>query len=529
MSTHSDHPHTLQSDRVIPTRTNAPCKNIDSGKITQSQQKARERAKMRSQCESHGHVICATTIDTLTDSVLLEIFDFIRSSRPADEVRFYPVWTWHPLVHVCHRWREIVFASPLRLDLQLLCTLGTPVRKGLGYWPPTLPIAIDYGHYSWERLTSDDEDNLFTTLRQRDRVRLLRLSVTNELLEKVVTSMPGPFPELRNLAISSGWQGLNVPVPPDFLGGSAPSLREIQFNGIPFLALPTLLSSASNLVKLLLDDIPQTGYIPSAALAACLAVLPKLEYLSIGFNAPASHTDRVHPPPETRVLLPSLTSFGFDGHSTYLEVIIARIDTPQLDWINVTYTEQLDFRTTELSKFIECSVIKPSRFGNGEISLKDDDIWFKFFRKIDPDVPTIAIQIPSCGGRHKQVFNMAQVLNQTSAMLSEVVHLEITVDDDPSLDWGLENDEMDDIEWLELFRPFTAVKKLRIYEELVESITRALEGQTEEARTQVLPVLKSICVVDLRAREMKELFADLREHGYLSTYSDEGLDSDDSE
>ncbi|KAH8986377.1 hypothetical protein EDB92DRAFT_1818380 [Lactarius akahatsu] len=45
---------------------------------------------------------------------------------------------------------------------------------------------------------------------------------------------------------------------------------------------------------------------------------------------------------------------------------------------------------------------------------------------------------------------------------------------------------------LELFRSFTAVKKLRVYEELAESITYALESQTEEADTRVLPSLKSI-------------------------------------
>jgi hypothetical protein len=59
-----------------------------------------------------------------------------------------PVWKWHTLVHVCQRWRQIVFASPRRLNLQILCTHGTPVRKNLGIWP-AFPIAIDY--YSIEK------------------------------------------------------------------------------------------------------------------------------------------------------------------------------------------------------------------------------------------------------------------------------------------------------------------------------------------------------------------------------------------
>ncbi|KAH9030275.1 hypothetical protein EDB83DRAFT_2678493 [Lactarius deliciosus] len=246
---------------------------------------------MRSQCERHA--ICATTstIDTLTDYVLLEIFDLTRTSSSGFQVCFPhfwedapgsppPVWEWHPLACVCRRWREIIFASPLRLDLQLFCTHGTPVRKNLGCWPPTTPIVIGHGYDDMKSLTPKDEDNVFAALEQRDRVRHINLSVTDAVLENMVTLMQEPFPELRDLAISSRSQ--NMPVLPDgFLGGSAPLLRQISFNGIPFPALPTFLSRASNLASLTLFSISQTGYISSAAFAACLAVLPRLECLSI--------------------------------------------------------------------------------------------------------------------------------------------------------------------------------------------------------------------------------------------------------
>jgi hypothetical protein len=32
------------------------------------------------------------------------------------------VEVWQVLVHVCRRWRSIVFGSPRRLNLQLFCT-----------------------------------------------------------------------------------------------------------------------------------------------------------------------------------------------------------------------------------------------------------------------------------------------------------------------------------------------------------------------------------------------------------------------
>ncbi|KAH9011542.1 hypothetical protein EDB83DRAFT_2448333, partial [Lactarius deliciosus] len=437
-------PQTLQSDCATfeSTRTHAPCKNIDSGEITRSHKK--ERGKLGAQYTplnssydvATGTDLCgilgATAIDTLTDNVLLAIFDLIRCSRTSFELHFFPVWNWHTLVHICHRWREIIFGSPHRLDLQLFCKNRTPVRKGLGCWPSTFPIAIAYGYHNAKSLTSDAEDNMFAALEQCDRVRYLRLSVTDAILEKVVTIMRVPFPELRSLTISS--EGEDAPVlPDDFLGGSAPSLREISFNGIPLPALPTFLSSASNLVKLILNYIPQTDCISPAALVAGLAVFPSLEYLSIGFHAPVSlwHDDRVHdPPPETRVVFPSLTSLSFKGYSTYLEDIMTRVDTPQLDSIDITYADYFHFRATELSKFIERPLIKPSSFAHGGISFEYDGISFYLYRKINPDERTVAIKVSSCEGIHEEVCDMARVLNQTTAMLSDVVHLEITIDED---------------------------------------------------------------------------------------------------
>ncbi|KAH9161028.1 hypothetical protein EDB89DRAFT_2080999 [Lactarius sanguifluus] len=388
-------------------------------------------------------------------------------------------------------------APTVRLDLQLLCTHGTPVRKNLGCWPPTLPIVIGHGHNSMKDLLPEDEDNIFAALEQRDRVRHINLWVTYTILDNMVTLMQEPFPELRRLAISSRCQNMPI-LPDDFLCGSAPCLREISFCGIPFPALPTLLSSASDLVELILVDIPQTGHISSTAFPACLAVLPSLEHLSIELRSPGSPTDRIHLPPKTRAVLPSLTSFVFEGESAYLEVFLAQVDTPQLNWINIRYTDDLDFRVTEFPKFIERSVLKPSRFGHAEIYYGDDVIWFNFFHQTD--LPTIAIRF-LLSDHTSLIFDMARLLNQTSTMLSDVVRLEIRIDssltywrDDIGRGLG------DGTEWLELFRPFKAVKELHICEELAESITHALEGRTE-ADTRVLPALKSICVEDQQAKK----------------------------
>ncbi|KAF8266396.1 hypothetical protein EI94DRAFT_198508 [Lactarius quietus] len=67
------------------------------------------------------------TVKVLPDNVLLEIFDFDRLSS-TDRSWEHP-WQWHRLVHVCQRWRRVVFSSPRRLDLRLFCSMEPPSKR----------------------------------------------------------------------------------------------------------------------------------------------------------------------------------------------------------------------------------------------------------------------------------------------------------------------------------------------------------------------------------------------------------------
>ena len=397
-------------------------------------------------------------------------------------MRNKPVWNWHTLIHVCRRWRQVVFASPIRLDLQLLCTYGTPVRKNLGCWP-AFPIVIDYSFRSL-----DSEDNVIAALEHPSRVRRIKLTVTNTLWRKLATFMQEPFPALTHLSIFSA--ETNVPLLPSrFLGGSAPYLRELRFHGMPTLALPTLLSSAGNLVNLVLSDcdIPQDDY---AALVTSLAMLPRLNNLSIAFVPCADHW-QIHPLPETRAVLPSLTSFTFDGESTFLEDFVSQIDTPLLNFIDITFLHFPDAHIPQLSEFINRSALKLSRFRDAKIYFDDGDTIYIFLGPgVGPDAFPIAIHITSCEGTYDQVSCMAQMLSQTPAMLSNVVHLEIKAE----RPYRLEDDyeELDSIDWLELLRPFTAVETLHVSHEFSVMVAHALEEMPAETANQVLPALYSL-------------------------------------
>jgi hypothetical protein len=84
---------------------------------------------------------------------------------------------------------------------------------------------------------------------------------------------------------------------------------------------------------------------------------------------------------------------------------------------------------------------------------------------------------------------MAQICNQLSLLPSIVEQLDMEVDSDPESAWQF---DIEDTQWLELFRPFTAVRTLRICFELQPPILVALQELTGETATEVLPALDSL-------------------------------------
>ncbi|KAH9172871.1 hypothetical protein EDB89DRAFT_2242611 [Lactarius sanguifluus] len=318
----------------------------DTRKITRDH--CEKRKNVHTQGAGYRHT---STIDTLPDDVLLEIFDFYRSQS----YTYHPsIWKWHILVYVCQRWRHIIFASPHRLNLRILCTHNTPVRKNVGVWP-IFPIVIDYRH-AWSGITPSDEDNVIAALEQPGRVCSLRLVVTGSQLGKMATVMQEPFPVLTDLDIWS--KDGNVPaLPAEFFGGSAPRLQAILLHGVPIPSLPTLLMSAGDLVKLDLRNIPPTGYIAPEAMVVGLTALPRLKLFIIEFQSATPRPDQIHPPPVTRAVLPALIYFEFKGASEYLEDLAGRIDSPQLSQISTFYLDPPNnFQVAQFCKFVDRSI-----------------------------------------------------------------------------------------------------------------------------------------------------------------------------
>ena len=211
------------------------------------------------------------TIDILPDDVLLDIFDFLVVE---EENR------WCTLVHVCRRWRNVIFGSPHRLNLRLICSDETPVRETLDVWPP-LPIVILHSSRS-----KSGWDNVIAALGRNDRVCKIKMEVDPQW-EKALEVMQEPFPALTDLTLHSDIEIASV-FPDSFMGGSAPRLQYLMLNRVSIPGLPKLLSSATDLVLLKLRHISYFGYISPEAIVTCLSSSPRLERLYLGFDSPLS-------------------------------------------------------------------------------------------------------------------------------------------------------------------------------------------------------------------------------------------------
>jgi hypothetical protein len=264
-------------------------------------------------------------IDILPDDVLLEIFDFYREETIfwVDEDLIF-TWTWMELIQVCRRWRCVIFGSPRRLDLRVICTGATPTGTSLDMWPP-FPIDIVF----WGGV--DYADSIIAALEHgHDRISQISIDdIEGRALGELAAAIQQPFPALKCCCIRSYDKSALV-LPETFLGGSAPVLEHLELYGVPFPAFPQFISSSTHLRHLSILNIPDSGYISPDAMAACLAALPNLQYLSIEFQSPLSHPSHITPPPRTRIVLPALTDFVFQGASEYFDDFVAQIDAPLL-------------------------------------------------------------------------------------------------------------------------------------------------------------------------------------------------------
>jgi len=468
-----------QTAEELPTSGGSQCRGLNTH-FTQS------HATITDHCVV-GHI----TIDMLPDEVLLAIFDFCVCVADGEG-------RWMTLIHVCRRWRYIVFASPHRLDLRLVCTDRTPVREMLDIWL-ALPITVRISG-----LCGGVPDDVVAALEHNGRVCEIYVDGISDGGVKGLATVPvmqDPFPALTHLHLDAYYETPTVPDSFNFLGGSAPRLRSLYLRDFVYPAFPKLLLSAPGLVSLSLFE---GSCISSQMMVDCLASLTRLETLVIhsrpGWPGPHEGYRRPSRPPLTQrtdlPLLPVLATLTFHGATEYFDDIFTHIDAPRLEDIIMKFNDPplLDFSRiflfTGLKETFEAldqahmgiknydyvNVILSSRSGTTGDTMfvlliprrNDESNWKVWWLKQDRRYPLIPLSHANFASPDVREYNP------------------------PASAVG--NDQ-----WLDLFRVFSAAKNLYLSEALAICVAPALRELVGEGVTEVLPALQNLFIINFES------------------------------
>ena len=405
----------------------------------------------------------------LNQDTLLQIFIHYRLQHKEHWNTRFP---WLKLTHICRRWRDLVYDSSSVLDMRLLLTNNSPSIQTLSHFPP-LPLVITYSDRM--AIAPKDEINLLFGLQQYGRVRQVDLRAPSSSFRMWFRKMNRPFPGLEELSLSSTTTETSL-VLPDTL--QAPGLRHLALGGI---GLPTaLLSSTIALSTLSLTQIRASCYFPPRHLVTLLQVLPCIEELTISFSIsiprPSSEGELLLAPIPP-VALPNLRLLKFEGVDVYLDNLVAQINTPLLERLDLTLHFDIGFTLVNLTEFIQrtegftCLVCRV-------IFNKDGASIVAGYDEQQQGVGKSSLHVNvNCKSLDWQIGSAADVCSALGEVLSTVedLTLDLHVIGMPS-DW---ESTLDSVLWHELLLPFTGVKKLHIGSSLSLELSNALESDTE--------------------------------------------------
>jgi hypothetical protein len=412
------------------------------------------------------------TVGKLSDEVLLNIFRYYLGAAS----RFWP-----RIVHICRRWRRIVFVSQRALDLRLFCTRGMAVQNSIDCWPALL-IAVHFGGFvTPESPTPEDEDNIMAALVRSDRLTSINLTISVSLLEKL-SAIEGPFSELEDLVLVSqdSWR---LTLPSSFRWGER--LRRLRSTGIAFPALVQLLYSSRNLVDLRLHNFIHPSHFSPEALTSVLSGLTQLRSLSIHFLSTISRVS--HPPPfGGPIVLPALTSLNFRGLTQYFEDLVARIDAPRLEDIKVAFFTGSKFNFSKFRGFADRTGM--SRSHRRAYILSSQRVIC--ISLTQPGLPTcFQLQLFS-ESLDEQLSFITEVCSHLSASFSKVEDLRINTTRPLGLGDSLYSRLC---QWRVPIKSFTGVKWFHLNGNDSKDIIRALLRPGERPRN-VLPALHKLYI-----------------------------------
>ena len=379
---------------------------------------------------------------------------------------------------------------------------GSPSIDTLSHLPP-LPLVIDYSDITRTiTVGRKDVENMRFGLQEHGHVRQVSLRAPSSRLHMWLEPMDKLFPRLEDLSLLSTTTEEMMLILPDTF--QAPNLRHLALHGISLSKELPLLSSAIALSTLSLTHVGASFYFPPGHLISHLQSLPYLEELSIGFAIPIplpSSERELLPPPILPVTLPTLRQLTFRGVDVYLDNLVAQIDTPLLERLNLTLFFDLTFTLVNLTEFIhrteglECLVT--------QVIFSKDGASIYAGSYEQSGVGQLSFHV-SCEPLDWLIDSATQVCSALGDVLLAVQELTLDLDVDgmPS-DWET---TLDSTMWLELLLPFIGVKKLHIGSSLAREVSQALESDDGGLVSELLPDLQEL-EVQLEIDDAKKMFS----------------------
>ena len=362
---------------------------------------------------------------------------------------------------------------------------------------PPLPLVIDHLD-RYDDINTEDEEGIILALQHRDRVRCIRLVKPISVLQGIINSLDGEFPNLEYLFIvhqrwqrslteqNTNYTNLNLPEP-----FRAPNLRHLVLRNFDSPIGSPLLTTMGNLVTLslstTLSTTPSSSYFHPNALLQRLSLMPYLEILGITFHSCSSRRDVERQllgiPTMTHVTFPNLRWLAFQGTSAYLETLLPRLTIPLLEKLQVYFFNQLTYPIPHLQRLM--STAGNLRHNTTTLTFCEDYLQVKAYPHKGAPIFTLSMLL---GGRRLdwQVTSAAAL----GTVSSSVEHL--TLETDRPFISSESDDEADHTQWRELLGSFVNVKTLQVGYGLVEQLSRALQPGEGESPTELLPELQEL-------------------------------------
>jgi len=405
---------------------------------------------------------------------------------------------WYTLAHVCQRWRNLVLGSASYLDLCLVCTFGMPVADMLAHSPP-LPLIIDYfvpspplprncpvddGDIS--RITAEEKGIIFA-LKQRDRIRRVRLRVPASNLQKLVEVIDEEYPILEYLILSPlAHDGTTFELPERL---QAPHLHHLVLINFAIPIGYRLLTTATSLVTFWLVVRSPSTYFPPNFLLQWISSMPQLETLVIDFLPPELSTvedDEESQHKEARITLPNLRRFEFTGGNAYLEALVCRFIAPCLEKFKLFFPWRRTFSIPGLVRFMNTT--ENLTFDSAKFVFTRKLVYVEFYLSAEAETKTNSFfMCIYCGYFESPLPSVAQIFNSLGQRFSMVEHLALEYKSRGRL---IDYRDEACAEWRGLLRSFSNVKTLRIDYGLVEAFSRCLRLRDEEQPLWLLPNLQ---------------------------------------